>query len=99
MLTISENLSQEYDFEKELNIKLTEKEGVLVVKVVTPSPAQKAGFQPGDVIKKVGGKSVATATDVQEQVETSQIGQVLEVEIKRDNKMIILKVRPGIFPK
>jgi hypothetical protein len=32
-------------------------------------------------------------------VETSQIGQVLEVEIKRDNKMIILKVRPGIFPK
>jgi S1-C subfamily serine protease len=99
MLTISENLSQEYDFEKELNIKLTEKEGVLVVKVVTPSPAEKAGFQPGDVIKKVGGKSVATATDVQEQVETSQIGQVLEVEIKRDNKMIILKVRPGIFPK
>jgi S1-C subfamily serine protease len=99
MLTISDNLNQEYDLEKELNIKLTETEGVLVVKVVELSPAQKAGFRPGDVIKKVGQKSVETATDVQEQVEKSQIGQLLEVEVKRDGKITILKVRPGIFPK
>lgn len=84
---------------KELNLKqIKEKEGVIVVKVVEDSPAKEGGFQAGDLIKKVGNQTVKTATEVQQQVELSKIGEILEVQIMRNQKNITLKVRPAPFP-
>jgi S1-C subfamily serine protease len=87
------NSSQEFDF------KITESEGVLVVKVIPRSPAAKSGFQPGDVISQVGNLGVTTSLQVQEQVDSSEIGTELEVKIIRDGKAKTLKVKPGAFPQ
>ena len=55
-------------------------------------------MQPGDIIQAIAGKSVDKATDVQEQVELSKIGDNLEVEISRKGVTRVLKIYPGSFP-
>lgn len=98
MITLNDELKTQINQSEEFPLKISENKGVLVVRVVANSPAQEAGLKAGDVINKVGGVEVETATDVQEQVESSAIGQALDVEINRQGSTKILTVRPGEFP-
>jgi S1-C subfamily serine protease len=98
MVTLSPDLREEINRDKELNLNITADKGVLVIRVISGSPAQQAGFKSGDIIKKVGDRSVATAADVQEKVEKSEIGSFLEVEIDRNGEAKLLTVKPGAFP-
>ena len=84
--------------QKNLPFKIQAEEGVLIVQIAKNSPADQAGLKPGDIILKVGGTKVATATDVQEQVEFSKIGAVLQIEIDRQQKTETIAIRPGAFP-
>jgi S1-C subfamily serine protease len=72
---------------------------VLIVDVAKNSPAAQAGFQAGDIILAVGDRQVQTAAEVQEQVEASQIGQPLDVQIKRAQREKVIAVSPGAFPQ
>ncbi|MGL5078440.1 MAG: trypsin-like peptidase domain-containing protein, partial [Waterburya sp.] len=87
------NASQEFEF------KITEDEGVLVVKVLPDSPAAKSDLQPGDIIRKVGDRRVNTSVQVQEQVDLSEIGSELKVEVLRNGTSKTLEVRPSAFPE
>jgi S1-C subfamily serine protease len=87
------NASQEFDF------KITEEEGVIVVRVLPNSPAEKSGLQPGDIIRQVGDRSVTTSLQVQEQVDASEIGSELKVEVLRNGISKILEVKPSAFPE
>ncbi|OKH23259.1 serine protease [Hydrococcus rivularis NIES-593] len=98
MVTLSPELREELNRDKELNLNITAERGVLVIRVVPNSPAAKAGFRAGDIIERVSGQKVATAADVQEQVEKSQIGTTLKVEVNRDGDTKTLTVEPGAFP-
>ncbi len=98
MITLNPELRKELNQDQQLGFKVTDNEGVLVVRVVDGSPAQKAGFKPGDIILKVGLQPVRKAVEVQEQVELSTIGETLDVEVVRNNQTLTLKVLPGSFP-
>jgi Do/DeqQ family serine protease len=98
MVTLSPELREELNRDKELNLNITADKGVLVIRVISNSPAARAGFRAGDIIEKVSGQKVATAADVQEQVEKSQIGTTLAVEVNRDGDTKNLAVEPGAFP-
>ncbi|NCT52073.1 MAG: trypsin-like serine protease [Microcystis aeruginosa G13-03] len=91
-------LRQQLNETKELNFNIDQNEGVIVLRVVENSPAQKAGMQAGDIIETVAGNPVKTAADVQQGVETSAIGGNLEIEINRRGKQQTLTVQPGVFP-
>ncbi|WP_041933304.1 HhoA/HhoB/HtrA family serine endopeptidase [Gloeothece verrucosa] len=98
MVTLTPELVEQINKSDELKIKVTQDKGVLVIRVVENSPAQQAGFKMGDIIEEVAGQPVKTSTEVQEQVESSTIGQTLEVTINRQGSTKILAVRPGSFP-
>jgi S1-C subfamily serine protease len=98
MVTLSPELREELNRDKELNLNITAERGVLVIRVVPNSPAAKAGFRAGDIIERVSGQKVATAADVQDQVEKSQIGTKLRVEVNRDGDTTTFIVEPGAFP-
>ncbi|ELS00110.1 HhoA/HhoB/HtrA family serine endopeptidase [Gloeocapsa sp. PCC 73106] len=83
----------------EFGLNLDQETGVLIVQVVPNSPAQQAGLVPGDILKKVGDQPIATSSDVQEIVEGSQIGEILEVQVKREQELKTIQVRPGSFPQ
>ena len=81
-----------------MGLKVTQDQGVLIVRVVPNSPAQQAGLEPGDIIQKVGGKPIKTASDVQEEVEASEVGVNLDIEVNRQGKTKMILVKPGAFP-
>jgi Do/DeqQ family serine protease len=98
MVTLNPEIRKELNEDSKAGFKVGQDTGVLIVSVAKNSPAQQAGFQPGDIIEKVGGKPIKSAAQVQEQVEASAVGANLEVEVSRQGKRQTLKVRPGAFP-
>ena len=62
-------------------------------------PAAKAGLQQGDTIISIREQPVLTSTQVQEQVEMSEIGGEIKLEIVRNGKNQLIAVKPGVFPE
>jgi S1-C subfamily serine protease len=98
MVDLTPELRKEINQDKDVGIKVTQDTGVLIVRVANNSPAKAAGLQPGDIIQKVGGKSVKSTAEVQQQVEASTVGASLDVEVTRQGKTQRLRVRPKAFP-
>lgn len=98
MVTLTPELKQELATEKDLPFKIEADQGVLIIQISANSPAAQAGLKPGDLILKVGNAKVTTATDVQEQVEASKIGEILQLQINRQQKLETIAIRPGAFP-
>lgn len=57
--------------------------GVLVVKVVSGTPAEKAGLKEGDIIKKIDDKEMDSATNVQSYVESKKVGDRIAAVVQR----------------
>jgi serine protease Do len=60
----------------------------LIDRVRTESPADKAGFQPGDLIVKVNGKPVKRQADVKQVLGSRYAGETIKVAVKRDTETI-----------
>ncbi|GAB1540182.1 HhoA/HhoB/HtrA family serine endopeptidase [Scytonema sp. NUACC21] len=87
-----QQLNQEY------NLSITQSAGVAIKGVVENSPAQRGGLRPGDMIQKVNGKAVKTAAQVQKLVESSAVGDILQLEVNRDGKIQTFEVQSGAYP-
>ena len=71
--------------------------GALVNQVSPDTPASRAGFQHGDVIRSINGKHVADATDLQVTVSEMVPGTAITMGILRNGKPQILKATVGEF--
>ncbi len=98
MVNLSPQTKADINRQKSLDLVITEDEGVLIVKVVPNSPADKAGLKEGDTIVQVRKKTIRTSAQVQEQVDKSEIGQSLPIEVIRNGKKKSVVVKPGVFP-
>ena len=98
MITLNRERQEALNQNNDFGFPITATQGVLIVKVIPSSPAEKGGFKPGDIILKVGGKPVKNALEVQERVELSEIGEMLEIEVNRNQKIQLIQVRPGELP-
>lgn len=83
---------------QQLQTKIKDNQGVVIMRVIEDSPASKAGLRQGDVIQKVGGVKVKSPTEVQQQVEKSLVGENLAVEVLRNRKIAKILVKPDAFP-
>lgn len=98
MVTIDPNNKELINQDPQLKIKINQDRGVIIVRVLPNSPAQKAGIKPGDILEAVADQPVVTASDVQALVEKSLIGEPLKVTIKRDDQSQMIEVRPEAMP-
>jgi serine protease Do len=76
---------------------LPDSNGALVGNVEKDSPAAKAGFRTGDVIRKIDGVAVTDSTDVTSRVGNSAPGTTLKMEVWRDGKPVELAATVGTF--
>jgi len=75
--------------------KLAGKTGVLVASVDADGPAAKAGVKAGDVILKLGTKTIAAGDDLREAVDQADGGKETTVTVQRDGRTLDLKVTPA----
>ncbi|HEX9584303.1 MAG TPA: DegQ family serine endoprotease [Gammaproteobacteria bacterium] len=74
-------------------------EGALVAKVLPESPAEKAGFQVGDVVISFAGKRVDQSSQLPPIVGSTKVGDRVPVEILRDGKSETLNVLIAELPE
>lgn len=91
--TLTPDLAKRNNDDPNATVLLPEVNGVLVVGVVPNSPAANAGVRRGDVIVEINGQSVAAADRLQNLVDQTQIGQALQVTLKRGNRTQQVSVR------
>ena len=75
--------------------QVPEIDGVLVVRVLTNTPAAEAGIRRGDVIFEIDGESVTSAQQLQRLVERSGVGKVLKFKLQRGDRTEQISVRTG----
>ncbi|MGZ4586900.1 MAG: trypsin-like peptidase domain-containing protein [Mycobacteriaceae bacterium] len=69
-------------------------DGAAVANVVDGSAAAKAGITEGDVITKVGDRSIATAEELTVAVQERQIGVPVQVRVVRAGRTVDIQVTP-----
>jgi serine protease Do len=75
------------------SFKLDRPEGALVASVKKGSPAEKAGLQPGDVIRKANGQPVIASGDLPAIVALEKPGDKLDMQIWRQGKKMEITAR------
>lgn len=72
---------------------LPKAEGVIVSDVVRESPAEKAGFKPGDIIIEANGEKIATDQDITSLLIDARAGDIMKMKVIRERKTIALDLR------
>ena len=73
--------------------------GALVSKVLDESPAAKGGIQTGDIIVRFGSKAIDHSSDLPPVVGTTQVGDVIAVELIRGGRTMSVELTIGALPE
>lgn len=72
--------------------------GVTVSDVMTNSPATDAGIERGDVIADVFGRTVSSATELEQLVASVAPGSIIDMSIFRGGNTLTLRIAVGMRP-
>ena len=78
--------------------RLPEVNGVVVVDVVSGSPAARGGLKPCDLIERVDATEVTNPSEVQLAVDRGRVGQPLSVQVRRGDQRLNLTFSPAELP-
>ncbi|MEA5553243.1 HhoA/HhoB/HtrA family serine endopeptidase [Anabaena cylindrica UHCC 0172] len=98
MITLTPEIKERILSRSRGRVNLVAEQGVLLVRIVSNSPAAIAGFKPGDVIKTINNQPVNKVEEVQKLVENTKIGNPLQIQVERDGKVAQLIVKPAPLP-
>ncbi len=73
-------------------------ESVVVDKVVSDGPADRAGVQPGDRLRALGAVKLQTFADLRRALEKLKPGDKVKLEVERKDKTLTLTVEVGSPP-
>ena len=77
------------------SFKLDKPEGALVASVERGGPADKAGLEPGDVIRKVDGHAVISSGDLPAVIGVAAPGDKIQLEVWRKGSIARIEARLG----
>jgi S1-C subfamily serine protease len=99
MTTLTPELARQNNTDPNSAFLVPEANGVVVVRVLPNTPAEKGGLRRGDVITQIGEQAIASAEQLQQLVETTQIGQTLKVQVKRGDQVRQLAIKTAELEK
>ncbi|TVR10642.1 MAG: PDZ domain-containing protein [Phormidium sp. GEM2.Bin31] len=95
MISLTPEIARDNNRDPNSSLRLPERDGVLVMRVLAASPAEEAGLRRGDVIAQIDGQAISDADSLQRRVENSRVGQVLRLQVIRGDRTLSLRVRTG----
>ncbi|MBD1904802.1 trypsin-like peptidase domain-containing protein [Funiculus sociatus GB2-A5] len=98
MTTLTPDVRQQINEDANSGLSVDADRGVLVLRVMRNSPAARAGLRPGDVIQKINGQAIADSETVQQQVEKTQVGSNLQLELRRNGQNLNVPIQTAALP-
>ena len=92
MVNLTPEIARENNDDPNSPFIIPEIEGILVVRVIPDSPAQKAGIRRGDVITAANGTAVTDGAELQAIVEKAGINKNVKIELQRGDRSLSLGV-------
>jgi S1-C subfamily serine protease len=97
MVELTPEIQQEIN-QSDLGVRVNRDQGVLIVRVVSGSPAARAGLRPGDVVERINNEAIQSSKQVQQKVDATGIGNSLEVTVNRNGQNRSFTVEPEALP-
>jgi serine protease Do len=72
--------------------------GAYITDVTHGGPAEKAGLQPGDIVKTVNGASVKGSTELTRRIADVGVGEKVQLGVLRNGKIIPLTLTAALRP-
>jgi len=80
------------------SLGLPARHGALVADLTHGGPAELAGLKPGDLVMRVNGHEVTSASDMTRQVALAHAGEILRLDVRRDGRLSQIDVKSGTRP-
>lgn len=93
MITLTPDLAKQNNSDPNSAFFIPETQGVLVMRILPDTPAEKAGLRRGDVIVSINDKPITEASQLQLMVENSGLNANLKLKILRGDRTLQLSVR------
>lgn len=98
MAGLTPDLKERINSSPDVDFKINEDKGVLIFEVIPKSPASQAGLRSGDIIYEIDGQSITKASQVQQKVDMTSLGNSLKLGIRRQGKQMTIAVKPAPLP-
>lgn len=98
MRTLTAALKSEINADPRANLRLQADSGVVILGISQNSPAERSGLRLGDVILSMNAQAVTEASEVQQIVAETAVGDEILMTLDRGGQTIELSVRPGALP-
>lgn len=98
MVPLTPEVKQEINNNPNIDIRVEADQGILVVRVISNSPADQAGLRPGDVIQAINNQPITTSDQIQQLIEKSGVGSTLQVQVQRGGQPFTVAVQPAPIP-
>lgn len=98
MAGLTPELKERINSSPDVDFQVKDEKGVLIFEVIPKSPAATAGLRPGDIIREIDGQSISKASQVQQKVDATSLGNSLKLGITRNGKEQTIAVKPGPLP-
>lgn len=93
MVTLTPSLAKENNQDANSYFTIPEVNGVLVIRVLPNTPAEKGGIRRGDVIVKINNQPITDANQLQSLVENSGVNRTLKLSVLRGEQKIDLNIK------
>ena len=80
------------------SLGLDGKKGALVTDLTPGGPSEQAGLKPGDLVLKVDGHDVTSASDLTRHVAVAHAGEQIHLDVRRDGQVRQVDIRSGVRP-
>ena len=93
MVSLTPDLARQNNRDPNSAFLIAEVEGILVVRVIPNSPAERAGLRRGDVIVAVNGQPIKEGAILQTLVEQVGLNQSLKLNVRRADRPLVVTVQ------
>ncbi len=80
-------------------LQLRTDKGLVVIAVAEGSPVAEAGIEPGDVILEVDSQAVTNTNELQKQIRSHKIGDIIELTVQRGSQLRQVELKAGTIPE